>query len=422
MTHSFYLKEPQKRLGKKPSLIYFTCHFNKESKKFVYSTGENIRPIHWNFEENRPKLKGTVKDKNANSIFTQLNRYSDKFEELEGLYTKIGEDFTSKTLKESFDDEFKKVSTRKNLFFDAYDSFMDEKKKRREWKPATIKRYTNIKNHLVEFEKKRKYKLTFSKINSKFYTEFVDYCYTTLDHNTNTFSRNIGLFKTFMFWALKEKYTYNEAFKDFVKPERVITKEVALTIDQVKTIFEFVPKSKALEKVKDIFVFQCLTGLRYGELKLINERTIVNDAIIIQEEKDVTKEAREIPLFEISKYILKKYDYKLPLLSNQKQNKYIKDVFEEAKFTFDVEYSRTKNKEQEIKFEAFYKRISTHSARRSFCTIMKKKGIADKTIMSMGGWKDLKTFNTYYKVDNIAKIDAINLAFGEMKLPKLKKA
>jgi len=76
MTHSFYLKEPQKRVGNKPSLIYFTCHFNSEKKKFVYSTGINIQPVHWNFEENRPKLKGTQKDPNSKSIQLQLDRYS----------------------------------------------------------------------------------------------------------------------------------------------------------------------------------------------------------------------------------------------------------------------------------------------------------------------------------------------------------
>src|SRR5690606_902778 len=192
---------------------------------FKYSTGEKILPKHWSFENHRPKMKGTVKDDNYSSIVTQLNRYSDKFDKTEALFTRINENFTSKALKDAFDSEFKKVKTKKNLFFDAYDAFMEEKKKRKEWKPATIKRYDNIKNHLEEFQAKKNYKLTFSKINNKFYTEFVDFCYTTQDHNTNTFSRNIGLFKTFMFWALKEKYTYNEAFKDFVKPERVITKE-----------------------------------------------------------------------------------------------------------------------------------------------------------------------------------------------------
>src|SRR5690606_13487474 len=316
--------------------ILFQCYFKHENKQFKYSTGEKINPKHWNFTVNRPKMKGTVKDSSANVIKTQLGRYSDKFEEIGGLCIRINEDFTSKILKEAFDSEFKKTSTRKNIFFDSYKDFMDEKKKRNEWKPATIKRYKNIENHLTEFQTSKKYKLTFNTINNKFYTEFSDYCYNSLDHNTNTFSRNIGLFKTFMFWALKEKYTYNEAFKEFVKPERVITKEIALTLDQVTTIFEFIPESKALERVKDIFVFQCLTGLRYGELKLINDRTIINNTLVIQEEKDVTKTSRVIPLFDISNYILKKYDYKLPILSNQKQNKFIKDVFGEAKFTFDV--------------------------------------------------------------------------------------
>ena len=64
----------------------------------------------------------------------------------------------------------------------------------------------------------------------------------------------------------------------------------------------------------------------------------------------------------------------------------------------------------------FYKRVSTHTARRTFITILKNKGIADKTIMEMTGHKDFKTFNSYYKVDNLAKHDAINKAFSSIKL------
>lgn len=156
-----------------------------------------------------------------------------------------------------------------------------------------------------------------------------------------------------MFWALKNKYTYNNAFIDFKKPERVINKEIALNLDQVNEIHTYQPKSLALEKVKDVFVFQCLTGLRYGELKRINKRTVTENSILIKEEKDVAKEVREIPLFE-------------------------------------VEYSRTKNKEHKILTAPFYKRVSTHTARRTFITILKNKGVADKTIMEMTGHKDLK--------------------------------
>lgn len=419
MEHTFFLKEPK---NNKETLIIFSCYFKFESKQFKYSTGEKIKPIHWNFDENRPKLKGSVKDKNASTVKNQLARYSETFERIEAECKKMNEEFTSQALKDGFNQEFKKASAKKNLFFDAYDEFMAEKKKRKEWKPATVKRYDNIKNHLEEFEKKKNYRLTFSKINDKFLTEFTDYCYTTLDHSTNTFSRNLGLFKTFMFWALDKRYTYNNAFEKFKKPERVITEEIALTLDQVKVIFEYQAKTKSLEKIKDVFVFQCLTGMRYGELALINEKVVRNNTIYLKEDKDVTKDVREIPLFEISGYILKKYDYHLPLITNQKQNEFIKDIFEDAGFTDMVQFTRTQNKHKTIKEKQFKDRVSTHTARRTFITIMKKKGIADKTIMSMTGHRDLKTFNTYYKVDDIARKDAVIEAFGSMELPKLKKA
>lgn len=419
MKHTFFLKNPK---SEDKSLILFSSYFGLERKQFKYSTGEKIKPINWSFENNRPKLKGTKKSKQSAVIDMQLRRYSDVFENLVGIHKKIGETLTSEVLKTEFDKEFKKSAKGKNAFFDAYDEFTSEKIKRRDWGSSTIKRYQNIKNHLIEFEKQSNYRLTFSNINEKFYTDFTDYCYTTLDHGTNTFARNVGLFKTFMFWAFDKKITYNDAFKKFKKPDRVITQEVALTLDQIKTIFEFETKSKSLEKVRDVFVFQCLTGLRYGELSLVNKRNVRGGVLLIKEDKDVTKDAREIPLFEITQFILKKYDYKLPLISNQKQNDLIKNVFEAAEFDWDVEYTRNKNKQKEIIVKPFYDRISTHTARRTFITVMKKKGIADKTIMKMTGHRDLKTFTSYYKVDTEAKIDAIQLAFGSLELPKLKKA
>jgi integrase len=417
MKHSFFLRKPK---SDKKTLILFTCYFKKELKKFVYSTGENIVPLHWSKENKAPKMKGSVKDKDSTSINMQINRYSEAFEDLVNRCKITGIQLTSDLLKSHFDDTFKKSSSKKDLFFDTYDAFMIEKQKRKEWKPATVKRYKNIKNHLEEFEKKIDYKLTFNAINERFYTDFTDYCYNTLDHYTNTFARNIGLFKTFMYWAFDNKITYNDAFKKFKKPIRVVTKEEALSLEQIEEIFNFDCNSSKLEKARDIFIFQCFTGLRYGELKSINKRVVINGILFIKEDKDVTKPPREIPLFSVSKFILKKYDYQLPLITNQKQNDYIKELLKAMKWSNDVEYSRTKNKEKETIIKPFHDRISTHTARRSFITVMKNKGIADKTIMSMTGHKDIKTFNMYHKVDNIAREDAVQEAFGTIEVPKLK--
>jgi integrase len=113
-------------------------------------------------------------------------------------------------------------------------------------------------------------------------------------------------------------------------------------------------KSKRLEKSRDLFVFVCVTGFRYGEMTSINRSTVTDHYIILKEEKDETKEAREIPLTSLSRFLLLKYIYALPLIANQKQKKYIKEVFEELEYTNKVEKTTTKGKEN-IKVEMIFK-------------------------------------------------------------------
>ena len=409
MKHTFYLRKPK---DNNDTLILFSCYFKNERKQFVYSTRQSILPNNWDFQNNQPKNRGKDIAVNQKLISRVLNQYEDEFYLFQSRCEMSKTEFTSQLLKQHLDQVFGNVSIKKTTFFEVYDRFTEERIKRKEWKKSTIKRYKNIKNLLTEFEKAKKYKLTFSKINNTFYTEFIDFCYEDKDHYTNTFNRNLGLVKTFLFWALKKEYMYNKKFIDFKKPKRVLTREEALSFEDIKTLYNHVCEDPKLNKIKDVFIFQSLTGMRFGELKLINKRTVnSNDCVVLKEEKDSSKDTREIPLISISKAILLKYDYKLPLVSNQKQNDYIKEVLKEAGFVHEVEYSKTKGVEQEVFVKKFYERISTHTARRTFITIMRNKGIADKTIMSISGHKDIKTFNMYHQVNNDAKIHAVKSVF-----------
>jgi len=409
MKYTFNLRKPK---SKNETLILFSCYFNEEKKKFVYSTRKAILPIHWNFENKRPNKTGKQVSNNQAEISKTLREFEDKFQINRSL-SKLGETvFDSHSLKKYFDNEFHRV-VKVSSFFEVYDQFTEEKIKLKEWKKSTIKRYNNIKNLLVEFEEVKKYKLTFSKVNKKFFTEFTDFCYEHKNHFTNTFSRNVGLFKTFMFWSIKNGFAFNKDFEDFKKPQRVLTREEALSLDNIKELYHFKCENDDLSKSKDAFIFQCLTGMRYGELKLINKRIVnANNCIVLKEEKNSSKPSREIPLSDLAFKILLKYDYQLPLLSNQKQNVAIKEVLKLAGFDYEVEYTRTKGVEQETFVKNFYERISTHTARRSFITIMRNSGVADKTIMSISGHKDIKTFNMYHQVNDLARINAVNKVFS----------
>lgn len=417
MKYTFNLKEPK---SENETLILFSCYFKEENKKFVYSAGEKITPKNWDFENRFLYTNGKNKSKFSESIKKQLNRYSDLFLETESLYKRINEPFTSKILKKAFDLEFKKVAGGKNIFFEAYDEFMSEKKKAKEWSEATIKRYDNIKNILKKFEIAKKYKFTFSNINEFFHREFTSYCMDDLKHINNTYSRNLGLFKTFMFWARKKNYTYNDAFIEFKKVDRVITNQIALTIEDLNKLMQHQFESNKLERVRDVFVFACVTGMRFGELSLITKTNVTDNFIILKEDKDETKEAREIPLTSISRYILLKYDYKLPLIANQKQNQYIKDVFQELEYNHKVQKVTTKGKENIKEDLFFYDRISTHTARRTFITMMKRQGKSDKLIASITGHTDMKTLNQYYQISEPEKKEAMDEVFNiEIPLKKI---
>jgi site-specific recombinase XerD len=408
MKNSFYLRKSKSETG---TLIMFSCYFNQEKKKFVYSTQKSILPLHWDFENKRPNKSGKLVCRNQPVISKRLRDFEDAFQLIKSR-SELGElEFDSSTLKEHFDKVFERVSTASS-FFEVYDKFTQEKIKLKEWKKSTVKRYINIKNLLVEFEKVNNYKLTFSKINNKFFTDFTDFCYEYKNHYTNTFSRNVGLFKTFMIWSLKNGYAYNDSFKSFKKPQRVLTREEVLNLDQIHEISNMTFKTEHLQKVADTFVFQCLTGMRYGELKLINKRLITpSNCILLKEEKNSNKVPRLIPMSKLALSILIKYDYQLPLISNQKQNAAIKEVVAKIGLSHNVEYSRTKGVDQEIFIKPFYKRIGTHTARRSFITIMRNKGVPDKVIMSITGHTDIKSFNQYHQVDNTARINAVNSVF-----------
>jgi site-specific recombinase XerD len=406
LTHTFYLKSPN---SDSESLILFSCYFKNEKKKFVYSTGETISPNYWNKESKGPNAR--AKFPGANSLRMQLNRYSEAFMKAEERHKLTKEDFTSNSLKIFFQKEFKKVESGSKDFFGIYDEFVEEKKLNKDWSASTIKRYKNIKTMLKNFEKEKKYKLSFASINDKFHSKFTDYCMGDLKHINNTYARNLGLVKTFLFWSLDKKYTYNDEFKKFKKKERVITNQVVFDKEDLGKLMSHKFKLKSLERNRDIFVFGAVTGMRYGEWKFISKESIKGTTLQLKEEKGTEKEMRSIPLGKVALHILEKYDYDLPVISNQKQNLYIKRVCKNAGFTHKVQKVTTRGKEVLRENMVFYNRVTSHTARRTFITMMKREGKSDKLIAEITGHRDMKTLNSYYQVDSNEKKEAVDAVF-----------
>ena len=422
MKSSFHLKSPK---GDKESLIYFSAYFKNEGKKLIYSTGETILPKEWDFKNRMPNdLSGrTTRADNHRTINVQLNRYTDFYIKIINRYIHAEEEITIENIRNEFDKEFKKTKTGSRDFFAVYDKFMTEKINNKTGKPnatSTIERYRYNKKLLQGFEESEGVKLNFNQIDKKFYNTFINYCTSNKTHFTNTLSRNIGLFKTFMNWAVLNRYTYKLDFQEFKNIKKEITDEVALSKEQVMEIFNFdFSNNQRLERVRDLFVFGCFTGMRYSNYSKIKKNDIIDSHIKVRDVKDNRKQLN-IPLNDYSSYLLKKYDYRLPEISNQKFNVYIKEVIKIVGYTEDIKKTSKLGNEIIETVTPFYKRISSHTARRSFITIMKTEKVPDKIIMGFTGHKSLEVFNQYYKPNDIEKVDFMQDVF-KMNSIKLKK-
>lgn len=412
MNYTFKLKEPN---SEKETLIYFRSFFSNENRNFIYSSGEKIKPSEWDFENRLPNdLNGrTQRAVNHRSIKKQLDRYSGFFTEIVNRYKNIDEELTIDIARQRFDEEFKKIKI-KDDFFRIYDEFIQEKENDysgNSISKSTKDRYDYNKRLLQDFQDYYKLKLRLGNFDDKIYNKFLKYCIEIKDHSANTVHRNVGLLKTFLYWALSKKYTYNNNFINFKKPPKFRTDEIALNYQQVEEIYLYdFSKNKRLERVRDLFVFGCVTGMRFGNYSRISKQDIQGDFIRVVDLKSKSKKL-SIPLNSISKAILEKYDYILPNISNQKMNEFIKEVFKEMKFTEDIKKTMKYGDELIDKKSEFWERISSHTARRSFITIMKNNKVPDKVIMSYTGHTSLEVFNNYYRPSEEDKVNYMNEVF-----------
>lgn len=414
MKSSFKLKEPK---SKQATLIYFQSYFKEEGKSFIYSTGQRIHPADWDLKQKRPK-------KNLNKIesgiaFRNLKKtledHVNLLDRLSVQYEMIDEKLTIDIARQAFDKEFKKSSSKTNGFFKVYDIFLEQKINDPTDKgnsPSTIKRYQYNKKLLQEFESYLGKPIRFSALNQTVYQTFLRFCIEVKKHSANTLSRNVGLLKTFLFWAEKNKYTYNDEFKNFENVKRFPTEEIAFNLNQVKDIYSVdLSSNTRLEKVRDLFILGCTTGFRYGNYSKLKKSDVYGDFICVTDVKDPTKSLK-VPLNEISKSILEKYDFNLPSISNQKFNKYVKELFELLGFVENARKSMKYGKDVHTSVVPLYTRVNSHTARRTFITIMKNKGVPDKIIMGYTGHKSIQNFNLYYKPSQGDSLKFMNDVFG----------
>lgn len=329
--------------------------------------------------------------------------------------------------------EIKKVEEEKRSRLDVYYQF-DEyiKSKERKVSPATLTVYSNVKSHLLAFEQYRKQKITFDSFDFSFYEDFVDYL--TFEHihmrlqeiitglKLNTIGKTIKHLRGFIKYRVKRKIISSIDLTDFKIPEEECD-AIYLTHEEIATLYQTdLSEHPHLIEYRDLFVLACLTGLRFSDFSTLRPEDLQRDMLYKKQEK--SDHWVIIPLRHEAKLIFtRQFRNRIPQLTNPEFNRHIKTIGKLAGIMRLIKFSHKKGNQNIVETRPKYEWITSHTARRSFCTNEFLAGTPVELIMKISGHKRTKDFYKYIRItpeEAANKIKELWLARDDMKLVKEK--
>ena len=391
-------------LLKKKNTSYILLCISYDGKRLQTSINEKIESNKWS------KLKQRVKSSCSEAF--NINSYLDKIETIaKNIYYQCkmeGYSPTTDRLKEMI---FTKLNggNKKLSFYEFVEEYTELSKNSK--KPSTIREYGFTIKSLKEFEKHKRRRIDWDTLDIKFYDDYMDYQYNVKGNSQNLFGKRIKNIKTFLNAAYERGVNKHLMYNGF----KVIKKEtdaIYLTEEEIDKIYELnLSKNKRLDRIRDLFIVECNTGVRYHELMNLSKVNILKNSIRFKSSK--TEKTVNTLLLPRTKKILKKYNYILPKISNSNYNKYIKEVGELAGIN-DVVIQETYRAGKAISFKRKkYQMITTHTARRSFITNIYKRGFSSAHIMSMTGHKKESTFLKYNRITNEESVRYISMNYNK---------
>jgi integrase len=231
-----------------------------------------------------------------------------------------------------------KEITKTFTFWDIYHEYEAYASKLNDWSAMTRKKYETIRFNIRSFRDWKRqnglpnFEVTFDYFDEDGLQSFVDYLRDVKQYVNTTIRKDIVMLKVVIRWAFRKRYHNNmfEAFRPALKsaPKKVIF----LNRQELEKLEKFdIPNTKLyLTRVRDVFLFQCYTGIRYSDLANLKRCDIHENHIEITTIK--TCDSLKIELNSHSRAILKKYEpfeFKngkaLPVVSNQKMNQFLQE-------------------------------------------------------------------------------------------------
>ena len=244
-------------------------------------------------------------------------------------------------------------------------------------------------------------------------------------YSKSTADRYINCFKTLISIAERENIHNNYKaigmFRHAAVKEHEKTTAIYLTKEELEGLYNMELVGLE-EEVRDAFIVACFTGQRHSDFSQLKSScfdTNYDGNKVIRKVQTKTKTKVVIPILDKKlKTILEKYNYKVPEITDQVMNKYIKRIGEKLSHTVkslgkDVKTILTKqeriaeeNKRKTFRYDEDgnvikykWELIATHTGRRTCATNMYlSRKYTEREMMLVTGHKKVENFMKYIKL------------------------
>lgn len=244
-------------------------------------------------------------------------------------------------------------------------------------------------------------------VDSAYYTKLIQ------KMNARKYSKNyqgtmVAKIKTVMSEGLKLKYHRNEEFRSFTKPSNE-TDSVYLTETELDRIWNLELKDDLEKKARDLLMLGCYSGARWEDFSRLSSDNIQGKELRYIQRKTGARVV--LPASPRIKEVLRRNGGKAPQMVDVVFNRTIKVVCQRAKINNKVEVRVSKGETYEHTSVPKWKMVSSHTCRRTCCTLLAERGIPLNLIMQVSGHKSLSSLQRYLRssladsTKELAKLD-----------------
>ena len=250
--------------------------------------------------------------------------------------------------------------------------FLAIQSKRKDLTKAAYRKYEITRDLIYEFYRKDDEITTITPSSMQMF-----YCFLTSKYNVNTSISYFNKVKTVIKYGMDNGYLKVNPFQG-IKPKKETKPIEFLTESELDKIKKHNYSTDALRRIADVFLVQAYSGLSFIDLEELKKEDIqfmADGTAYIQKPRHKTGVVFTAVVFPQGLEILKKYDYHLPIISNQKMNTTLKVVAIEA---------------------GIKKNVYSHLGRKTYGTMLLNKGVRIDVVAKALGHSQSKTTATYY--------------------------